>query len=52
MVRGRASLEATPLYWRNIIYFSCLHTLPFGALVTGAGAGVFVAAAALYVIRI
>ena len=41
-----------PLYLRNIIYFSCLHLLPFGAIFTGAGRGVFLAALVLYVIRI
>jgi stearoyl-CoA desaturase (delta-9 desaturase) len=45
-------MPSEPLYLRNIIYFSCLHLLPLGALVTGAGAGVFIAALALYVIRI
>jgi stearoyl-CoA desaturase (delta-9 desaturase) len=40
------------MYLRNIIYFIGLHLLPLGALVTGAGAEVFVAAAALYVVRI
>ena len=45
-------MQSQPLYWRNIVYFGCLHLLPFGALVTGAGARVFAAALALYVIRI
>lgn len=45
-------MQSEPLYLRNIIYFSCLHLLPFGALITGAGAGVFAAALALYLIRI
>jgi stearoyl-CoA desaturase (delta-9 desaturase) len=45
-------MQSEPLYLRNIIYFSCLHVLPFGALVTGADAGVFVAALALYLIRV
>jgi stearoyl-CoA desaturase (delta-9 desaturase) len=40
------------LYLRNVLYFGGLHALPFGALVTGAGPAVFVAAAALYVVRI
>jgi hypothetical protein len=31
-------MQSEPLYLRNIIYFSCLHLLPFGALVTGADA--------------
>jgi stearoyl-CoA desaturase (delta-9 desaturase) len=39
-------------YVRNIVYFSCLHALPLGALATGAGPAVFAAAAVLYVVRI
>jgi stearoyl-CoA desaturase (delta-9 desaturase) len=39
-------------YPRNIAYFACLHLLPFGALITGAGAGVAVAAGILYVVRV
>lgn len=39
-------------YWRNIVYFSALHLLPLGALITGAGAAELVAAGALYWIRI
>jgi stearoyl-CoA desaturase (delta-9 desaturase) len=39
-------------YPRNIAYFAALHLLPFGALITGAGASVFVAAAALYLVRV
>lgn len=39
-------------YVRNIAYFAALHALPCGALVTGAPAGAWVAAAVLYVVRV
>jgi stearoyl-CoA desaturase (delta-9 desaturase) len=45
-------MKSDRLYLRNVIYFGVLHLLPFGALFTGADARVFVAAAALYWIRI
>jgi stearoyl-CoA desaturase (delta-9 desaturase) len=45
-------MPADTLYLRNVVYFSALHLLPLGALVTGAGARVFLAAAVLYWIRI
>jgi len=45
-------MQPDMLYLRNIIYFGVLHALPFGALLSGADARVFVVAAGLYVVRI
>jgi stearoyl-CoA desaturase (delta-9 desaturase) len=40
------------LFGRNVFYFACLHLLPFGALFTGVPTSVWIAAAALYWVRI
>jgi stearoyl-CoA desaturase (delta-9 desaturase) len=51
-VGERVSMSNDRWYPRNIAYFAALHLLPLGALVTGAGARVVVAAAALYLVRV
>jgi stearoyl-CoA desaturase (delta-9 desaturase) len=50
-----ARLAARPAdrpFLRNILYFSFIHLLPFGALISGASASVFLVAAAAYWVRI